>query len=624
MRKQHLQHFILLLLINGFQYLNAQDVPFDDNQGIHFVNNAASDSSVVTINNIPDSIRSENDSDVLIVPATKIPSKKSKGELLAKAKEKGLSITGSFGFQLGYYAVSGIPKRMNPFTYQITGDVTFKYKDIIELPFSFVFSEHDRKFNQPFNQIGVSPKYKWLTVHGGFRNINWSENSMAGHNMLMVGAEVNPKFFRGGILFGRLNKVTLADTAKIDSLHLQTFIPTYKRLGMAVKLGAGTENNYVDLIYFRAWDKSKDSFFYSDDNGLKTLLPKSENAVFNILTSNKIGKHITIKADYALSTTNVDRTLPKNKDSANADYPKIAGILLKPNSSAIGGHSTSTDFQFQKDGWNTNVGFKLTTQNFNTFGAYYLQTNYYKVYARQSIPLQKQKASLTINADITDDNLNKKKPFATKRAMIQTGYDFNDTKFGITTQYILAYSKQKAITDSLKNSTFNDLLINQLNHTIILIPRYVIVRKNNTHLIILNELANFLTDLNKNTKDNADFFNNVINLSYTLNMPLKYFSLTGSVYNTYIKNKSLSLSSYGVSVTTNESFAKNKIMITDAAAVTFSKLATVVNFNLTVSYSPEKHHRLYLANSLIWNGSKISASPVFTELRGNFGYLYTF
>lgn len=544
--------------------------------------------------------------------------------LMEKMNQKGFYISGSAGFQLGYNYVSGIPKRMQPFTYQFTGDVTFRYKDIIELPFSFVFSEQERKFNQPFSQFGLSPRYKWLTVHGGFRNINWSENSMAGHNMLMIGAEVNPSYFRGGILFGRLTRATFADTAKIDSLHLQTFVPSYKRLGLAIKLGAGTANNYVDLIYFRAWDKAKDSLFFSNDDGSKSLLPKSENAVFNIITSNKIGKYITIKAEYALSTTNVDRTLPKSKDSADASYPKIAGILMKPNKSAIGGHSANAEFSFQKDGWSTNAGFKLLTQNFNTFGAYFLQTNYYDVHVRQVIPLQKQKGRLNINLQVSDDNLNKKKPFTTLRTIIQTGYDFNDVKFGISTQYVLAYTKQKGLTDSIKLSPFNDLMMNQMNHTFIVIPRYLIIKGSNTHMLLLSEVANLLTDLNKNTKENTRFFNNVINLSYTLNLPLKYFSMTSSVYNTFVKNKFSTVSSYGVSVTTNESFAKNKVTISDAVAATYSKVATVLNVNLNVSYSPEKHHRIYLNNSLIWNRSAVTASPSFVELRGTFGYLYSF
>jgi hypothetical protein len=544
--------------------------------------------------------------------------------LMQKMNQKGFYISGSAGFQLGYNVVSGIPKRINPFLYQLTGEVTFRYKDILELPFSFVFSEQDRKFNQPFNQIGISPKYKWLTMHGGFRNIHWSDFSVGGHNMLMVGAEVNPSFLRAGVLFGRLNRSTVADTSKIDSLSLQTFIPAYKRLGMAVKIGAGTEKNFVDFVYFRAWDKAKDTLFFSNDEGINSPLLKSENAVFNIITSNKIGKYVTVKAEYALSTTNADKTLPDNKDSLPEDYPKISRILMKPNGSAIGGHAASAEAVFEKDGWNSGVGFKLLTQNFSSFGTYFLQTNYYDITIRQAIPLQKQKGRLSLQAQISDDNLNKKKDFSTKRTILHTGYDFNDAKFGISAQYVLAYSKQRAVSDSIKTSPFNDLLMNQINHTFILVPRYLIIKQKSTHMLMLSETANLLTDLNKTTKDNTNFFNNVINLSYTLNLPLKLFSLTGSVFNTYIKNKALALPSYGMSVTTSQSFAKNKITMSDAISLTLNSQATVINANLNLNYMPEQHHRLYLTNGIIWNGSKTAGNPSFVEFRGTFGYQYSF
>lgn len=552
------------------------------------------------------------------------PSNTPKVSLMNKMNNKGFFMSGSVGFQLGYNYMSGIPQRIKPFLYQITGNVTFRYKDIIELPFSFVFSEQERRFNQPFNQIGVSPKYKWLTLHGGFRNIMWSENSMAGHNMLMVGAEANPSYFRSGILFGRLNRSTVADTSKIDSLSLQSFIPTYKRLGLAVKVGAGTANNYVDLIYFRAWDKSSDSLYHNNDEGVLTYLPKSENAVFNIVTYNKIGKYVTIKADYALSTTNVDRMLPKNKDSVNASYPKIARILMKPNKSAIGGHAANAQINFQKEGWNTDVGFKLLTQDFETFGSYFQQTNTLDVFARQAIPLQKQKGRLNLNMQISDDNLNKKKSYTTIRSILQTGYDYNDIKFGISTQYILVYSKQKGITDSIKSTAFNDYAINQINHTFIVVPRYLIIKGSNTHLLLLNETANFLTDMNKNTQPNTKYFNNVLNLSYTLNIPLKFFSMSTSIFNSYVKNYSITVASYGGSISTNESFAKNKVNISNAVAATYNKLAVVVNGNLNINYLPESHHKLYLTNGITWNKSLLTTVPSFIEYRGTVGYLYTF
>ncbi len=605
--------FYTILIVLLYHYSFSQD-------GIIFVNNA--DSSQIISTDTLVNIISEDVTNATTNQPTS--NKSTKKNLLDKMNAKGLKISGSLGAMFGYYYTSSAIKRMKPFTYQFTGDVTFNYKNVLELPFSFVFSEQDRKFSQPFNQIGVSPKYKWLTAHAGFRNINWSEHSMAGHNMLMVGAEVNPSYFRAGLLFGRLNKVTLADSAKIDSLHLQTFVPTYKRLGAAVKIGAGTENNYVDLIYFRAWDKSKDSFLYVNPDGVTSFLPKSENAVFNIVTFNKIGKYITIKADYALSTTNVDKSLVKDKNAVNADYPKIARILMKPNASAIGGHAASTDFEFSKDGLVTNAGFHLTTQNFNTYGAYYLQTNFYDVYVKQVVPLQDKKASITIQTKFTDDNLNKEKPYATKRAISQLAYDFNASKFGISTQYINAYSKQKAITDSLKNSSFNDLLLNQMNHTFTIVPRYLIVKNEKSHLIMLNEVMNFLTDLNKNTKSNTAYFNNVVYLTYAFNLPVKYFSMTTSVFSTYLKTSTSKIASYGASFSSNVSIAKNKVTISDAVAYTYNKLAQVVNVDLTISYTPESHHKIYLSNNLIWNHTTNNSTQRFTELRGNLGYLFTF
>lgn len=605
--------FYTILIILLYHYSFSQD-------GIIFVNNADS-VQPITIDTLLNA-NSEDDMNISNVPPTSNLS--TKNNLLDRMNAKGLKISGSLGAMLGYYYTSSATKRMKPFTYQLTGDVTFNYKNVLELPFSFVFSEQDRKFNQPFNQIGVSPKYKWLTAHAGFRNINWSEHSMAGHNMLMVGAEVNPSYFRAGLLFGRLNKVTLADSAKIDSLHLQTFIPTYKRLGAAVKLGAGTENNYVDLIYFRAWDKSKDSFLYVNPDGIQMFLPKSENAVFNIVTYNKIRKYITIKADYALSTTNVDKSLMKDKNIVNADYPKIARILMKPNASAIGGHAATTDFEFSKDGLNTNVGFHLITKNFNTYGAYYLQTNFYDVYVKQVVPLQDKKANITIQTKFTDDNLNKEKPYATKRVITQFAYDYNAAKFGISTQYINAYSKQKAITDSLKNSSFNDLLLNQMNHTFTLAPRYLIVKKDKSHLIMLNEVMNFLTDLNKNTKSNSAYFNNVINLTYAFNLPVKYFSMSSSIFSTYLKTSTSKIASYGASFSSNVSVAKNKVNISDAIAYTYNKIAQVLNVDLMISYAPETHHKIYLSNNLIWNHTTNNTAQRFTEIRGNVGYLFTF
>ncbi len=550
----------------------------------------------------------------------------SKKSRLDKIKEKGFTISGSIGTQLGAYYANGIPNRQKTFTYQLHGEINFKYKDIIELPFSFVVGESERKFNQPFNQIGVSPKYKWLTGHAGFRNISWSQYSMAGKNMLCVGVEANPKIFRSGILFGRINRGTsVGDTSKLDSLSISTYAPTYKRLGLAVKIGVGTENNYVDFVYFRAWDRfKKDSLFIINDTGNKQFFAPSENAAFSIVTSNKIGKYVTLKAEYAISTTNIDRTYSKTGTLPN-DYIKLAKVLLKPNLSAIAGHAVNFNGIFSKKMYTTNLTMELVTQNYNSYGAYYFQTNTYKVGALQSIPLHKNKnGNLNFNLQYLNDNLNKKKPFVNNRIITGLGYNFNISKFGITTQYTLAYSKQKIVNDSIKGTPSELLIINQANHTFVLVPRYTIIKGSKVHTILLTETFNVLTDFNKNTKSQSQFFNNLANISYLGVLAEKFLSIQSSFFANYIKNYQISLISYGVSFGTNAQFLKNKMTLNDMISTSISKQAFVLNAQIGLSYQPEKHHLLNLSNNLIWNKSRISNSPSFIEYRTMLSYTYSF
>jgi len=38
----------------------------------------------------------------------------------------------------------------------------------------------------------MSPYYKWITIHVGYRNINYSQFTLAGHTILGAGIELHP------------------------------------------------------------------------------------------------------------------------------------------------------------------------------------------------------------------------------------------------------------------------------------------------------------------------------------------------------------------------------------------------------------------------------------------------
>lgn len=151
-------------------------------------------------------------------------------------KQKPFVINGTLGLGVGTYNSSGIPARQRAFSYLFNGAPTVSIYGV-SFPFSVVVSDQQRGFTQPFNQYGISPTYKWITVHAGWQSIQWSPYTLAGYNFLGGGVELNPGKLRFGFIYGRFNKAIEEDPALITAFS-QT--PAYKRTGFSTKLGWGT------------------------------------------------------------------------------------------------------------------------------------------------------------------------------------------------------------------------------------------------------------------------------------------------------------------------------------------------------------------------------------------------
>ena len=103
-------------------------------------------------------------------------------------KEKPVKFSGSLSAQfLGYSTTRERPSR-DPFVWTLSGSPTLSLYGF-NIPFSFVISPKQQSFRQPFNQFGMSPYYKWLTLHVGYRNINFSRYTLSGHTFLGAGVE---------------------------------------------------------------------------------------------------------------------------------------------------------------------------------------------------------------------------------------------------------------------------------------------------------------------------------------------------------------------------------------------------------------------------------------------------
>jgi hypothetical protein len=197
--------------------------------------------------------------------------------------------------------LQGIESRRDPFYWALNGNFNISVIGKFSCPFSFTITQQDKKFtdgldkfSQPFNQFGLSPQYKWLTIHAGYRTMEFSEYSMSGSLFLGGGIEVKPKdgIISGSAGFGRMLKAI--PVGGVDGVAVG--LPAFERWGGAAKLKIGTEANFAELLYFRAEDNKNSIPFDTANN----ILP-AENQIFGVTTKQKLTKNLDFEGSYHFS-----------------------------------------------------------------------------------------------------------------------------------------------------------------------------------------------------------------------------------------------------------------------------------------------------------------------------------
>src|SRR5208283_1371011 len=203
-------------------------------------------------------------------------------------------------------------------------------------------SEQERLLRQPFNQFGISPKYKWITLHVGYQNLNYSQFTLAGHTILGAGVDLTPGIFRFGFIYGRFNRASGVDTSS------KAFQPyTYANYGYAIKMGLGKGSNFFELSFLKAKD---DSTSVRPDSAFRGLVTPAENVTIGMNGQIKFLKFFTFSLEAATSlyTSNLGNKGPL-ADSANNALVKLMGHLIATNSSTEHFNAIQTGFGFQQN-----------------------------------------------------------------------------------------------------------------------------------------------------------------------------------------------------------------------------------------------------------------------------------
>lgn len=529
-----------------------------------------------------------------------------------------ISCNGSVDLMGIGYSSNGIPARRSPFTYLFNANAELNLYQV-SIPFAITYSELERSVSQPFNQFGLSPKYKWVQAHLGYRNINFSPYTLAGHTLLGAGVELTPNKFRIGFMYGRLNKATTIDTA---TGIVQPY--SFSRKGYAIKLGYGTAERNIELSCLSAKDDST-SVLKDIPDTLRTVNPAA-NAVFSIKGTYSFFKKMFIDIDGGASvyTYNIGSQLGASEDLDKVNsYSKQ---FVRINITTQANFAYTGSIGYKEKNWSVKASYRHIDPEFQSMGAYFFQNDLENYTLGTTFNAFKSKLRFSGSIGMQKDNLRQQKTAQTKRVIgnVNLSADLTNS-LGIDISYI-NFSANAA--PSIVNIN-NKFLLAQTTHNASLTPRYIIANVNYTHVVVASYNYATLIDRNQETSLYNEIKSQVIFVTYSLTKNINGLNFTIGLNQANTQFFNGTVNNYGANTSLGKSFLKNKMQA--GMSLSYSRTdqfgaASVINSGLNGSYNILKHHKLRLRYAMLYNKpDNISlTSPSYSEHTAELAYSLNF
>ena len=530
---------------------------------------------------------------------------------------KPLAVSGTIGLNTSFYNASGIPERQSPFSYGINANATLTLYGI-SLPFSFTwYSNQKAGFRQPFNQFGISPTYKWLTVHLGYRNVSFSEFTLNGYTFLGAGIEAHPGKFRLGAVYGKFNQISQYDLAMTDS------IPKLTRTGWATKVGYGTNDRFVDISMLRIGDNPKN---FVDSLGKLGQPTPAQNLAIGLTSKFRITKSLFFNFDGSMSFFTQNRKITAS-DSITDGLLKFAGNFITINNTSEYHKAIRTGLSYRfTPTISSGIEYRRIDPGFQSMGSYFFNNDLELITFNQSASFLKNKLNARGSLGLQRDNLDSAKTSTSKRVIGSFSMNYNiNQNWGVDASYSNFSTNQKAI----KNVANNTLMIYQVNHNLMLMPRFVKATEKLSHMVMLNLNWMILDDKNAQTSSATDTDTKVAMLMYALGLLKQKININVGANYTNMSNQSLSNQLMGGTLGVSSSLLKDKLSLNWNNSFMLNKInsdnGTVFNTALNAAYRLHPKHSVTLNFNMINNSfSNSTTVPSFNEIRGDIGYAFTF
>lgn len=334
-------------------------------------------------------------------------------------KKGGIKLNGNINATNIFYAQQGLLKnRRDPSMWMISGGLTFSAYGW-SAPFTFSFSQNNKSFQQPFNQYGISPKYKWLTLHAGYRNLSFSPYTLAGHTFFGGGAEATPGNWKFGAMVGRMLKAV-----KEDTLTTQLNTPSFQRLGYGMKAGYEKDGKGIESTMFYAKDQLGSLPYVP----VATEVLPAENFVWNVAGKYRLSKQLSIQAEYANSI--FTRDIRSQGIVNDPGFP----IQRKESTGIYDAYKASATYSLKRINFQGN--YERVNPGYRSLGAYFFTSDIENVTFNTSTKLNKDKLGISFNIGTQRNNLKKTETTTIRRIIGSINFTYAPSqKWNFTAAY---------------------------------------------------------------------------------------------------------------------------------------------------------------------------------------------
>ncbi|MBL6446572.1 hypothetical protein JMN32_09640 [Fulvivirga sp. 29W222] len=533
-----------------------------------------------------------------------------------------LKISGGINATAMRYGVSGIEARRDPFYWLLSGNLTFSYKGI-SAPFSATISQQDQSFRYPlpFNQFGISPTYKFVTLHLGYRSMQFSEFTYGGNIFLGAGIEVSPENIpvRVSGFYGRLAKARLEGNIN----DLEFGLPSFERWAYGSKVTLVQKKGEVDIISFRAKD---DRYSINDSITAELGITPSENLVLGLNLKREILERVSFSAEYALSAFTSDIRSPET-ELRDYKYAENVGGLFTPRVSSQFNGAYKGELVYSASSFQFGLKYRRIDPEYRTLGSPFLINDIEDISGTAGWRMFKRKLSLSTSAGVQRNNLNGDQESDVRRFIGSLNSSLSLANGVNVTAGYSNFSTSSTLTQFFQQSEFDQidtLLYLQVTNSINSSISYNFGSESIKKSLSLNGSYQNADD----NQDNLSVFYNG-NVGYTVNYTERNLNLsTNFNVNSNEVNGVESLSG-GPSLMASRLLLEKLLRVSVSSSLIQSYnqgslISTNIIARLNGSLKYKQKHVFSMDLSLLRREANVEGVPSFSEFRGGITYNFNF